>query len=52
MCVCSSIVADAAWRGGWVLGNTNVLRTDNNTLYLRTAPYSSVVNIRFGLVKE
>ena len=28
------------WVGGWVLGNTNVLRTENNTLYLRTAPYS------------
>ena len=24
--------------GRWVLGNTNVLRTENNTLYLRTAP--------------
>ena len=24
--------------GGWVFGNTNVLRTENNTLYLRTAP--------------
>ena len=24
--------------GGWFLGNTNVLRTENNTLYLRTAP--------------
>ena len=24
--------------GGWVLGNTNVLRTENNTLYLRMAP--------------
>ena len=24
--------------GGWVPGNTNVLRTQNNTLYLRTAP--------------
>ena len=47
VCVCSSIDADTGnqnfylrigWVGGWALGNTNVLRTENNTLYLRTAP--------------
>ena len=47
MCVYSSIDADTENQkfllriggvGGWVLGNTNVLRTENNTLYLRTAP--------------
>ena len=45
VCVCSSIDADTGnqnflftdWMGGWVLGNTNVLRTENNTLYVRTA---------------
>ena len=30
--------------GGWFLGNTNVLRTENNTQYLRTAPEGTVPN--------